>query len=248
MSQINALQILQSLYGSADWTQYVPQDHVIYDFIGLPAAGTSQLVFFTNPPGTNDPTTLLPKTYEQTNIEKSGSIGNVFFILTKIRTAVRLDPKCRQAAAVAANTQFAADQWAYVQALTALLRQGVLTFTIQQKEFLRTALPFQRCPPGFGLSRVLPPAAVGNQATSSGGGYVGSQLNAFADGSQVDVDGYDVFPVQVLAPETTFDLRINFPIQNSPAFTGVFANASTAAPAAVHVGVMLEGVMVRPTQ
>lgn len=240
---LNALAILQQQYGSANWSAYVPQDWVYYDFIGLPPAGTNQLVFFTNPPGTVDPVTGQAKTYEETDIEKAGSIGNVFFILTKIRTKVILRPKVRQTAGVAGGTTFAADQWTYVQTLGQLLRNGVLSFTIQQKKYWDRALPFQAAPAGFGLGQVLPPAISVN-----GGAATATGINAFLDQSHNDDDGYDQFPVQVMAPETTFDLRITFPLSNSPSFASIFNVGSSAQPAAVLIGVLLEGIMVRPQQ
>lgn len=236
MNSLSPLTALQKRFGSADWQNWQAQDWVWYDYTRLNPAGTNQLVFFSQPNGAVDAISGLQKNYEQTNLEKSGSFGSVFFILTGIRTDIQLLPKARQNATVAARTDFAADQYLFSQQLTALMNQGVLSLSILSKEFYKVANPFTRCGAGFGLGDVNPPALSAVQAGK----------NAYVAPSPTRMDTYNVYPIQVFEPEQSFACAINFPAANTPSFADLFVGGTEDA--AVNIGVHLEGVVIRPNQ
>jgi hypothetical protein len=245
-SSTRALAQLQAQYGSANWSQYVPQDWCYYDYVGYPtttgaAGGASNLTFFTNPRGVIDPVTGLQKTDEQTNIEKAGAIGNVYFILTKIRTDIMLAPYARQTAGINGSNSFDADQFLYSNWVAAMAAQGVFTLTVQQKEYMVVQNPFMAMPPGFGMDSVLPPW--------KGAGTSNTQLNGFTQLSPDDSDAFDNYPILMMAPDTTFSANISFPQQNAPAIDALFLNTGgTNTSPVIYIGLILEGIMVRPTQ
>jgi hypothetical protein len=90
---LDVLDALQKRFGSANFSQYQIIRQPYYDTVRYQTAGTTQIAFFTVPIGGTDPVGSNQKTLEQTNLVKSGSLGQIFFVLTQIRCYVNLVPE-----------------------------------------------------------------------------------------------------------------------------------------------------------
>ena len=85
MINVSEIQRLQAKVGSANWNDWQLVRQPQYDYARLPAAGTNSLNFFVNPAGSTDPVSTLQKTQEDTNLVKTGSFGQVYFIIQQIQ-------------------------------------------------------------------------------------------------------------------------------------------------------------------
>jgi hypothetical protein len=230
---------LQSKFGTAVSGQYEAIRFQYYDYVRLPVGGTNRLTFFSNPIGAVDPnnTTGGPKTLEETNIRRSGELDERFAIM-QVRTSIDVLPVKRQPTAI---RDLAAGNVA-VQALTgtyAALRnlnfQGVLSVNFGQKNFIQIEQPFQTCPPGYGPSiRTL--SAVGTSGFAP--------VSQYATQSVDPRDVYVMDPAIFVEKGQTFGATIDFYMNNSvtlPVVTG-------SDRAAVNIGVILDGYVIRPVQ
>lgn len=206
-----------------------------YDYVRLPTAGTNLLTFFSNPLGSVDPVSVLPKTIEETNLRRAGQFDYLFAIRT-IRTHISVLPAVRQPAGAAAVTDLELQSLTPVyQVLRGLFQQGVLQISFGQKNFIQIEQPFQKCPPGFGavVSQIGAHAATGTF----------QPLSAYATQSIDPRDLYVVDPLVAVEQAQTLQAAINFYLANSPAIPLV-GGASIA----VNIGLILDGYVIRPVQ
>lgn len=235
MIPATALQILQRRFGSADWRRWQAQRWQQYDWIRYPAAGTTQLRFFSVVLGQQDPTSTLAKTLEQTNLTKAASFGQVYYIITQIRTFPFFIPKGRQIAALENDTDLLYTTISNAMSkFVELMRRGVLNISILQKQYFDIERPFVNAPPGFGID-------IQQHAASFLAAYTNSSLWA-----RPNPDGaatYDVNPPQVVEPENNITVTIDYPT-TSPVFTGLVNSADPR----IDVGVLFDGYIVRPAQ
>jgi len=207
-----------------------------YDYVRLPVGGTNRLTFFSNPIGAVDPTSGLAKTLEETNIRRSGELDERFAIM-QVRTTIDVLPIKRQPAAIAALTRAAVqDLTTTHQALRNLNFQGVLSVNFGQKNFIQIEQPFQTCPPGYGPSI----------RTISGSAASGTfpPISQYATQSVDPRDVYIMDPSIFVEKGQTFGATIDFYMNNSvtlPVVTG-------SDKAAVNIGVILDGYVIRPVQ
>ena len=251
MNSSDVLAALQQQWGTAQFSSnWVSQDWNYWDMVGYPQAGTNLLQFFTVPAGGNDPALGVAKKREQTNLTIENQIGgDECFVATHLRAFVLNSAKVRQtvnSTGVATDTTFAARQLLFAQWAIALMSMGVLTWSILQKKWLIENNPWQRFAAGFGLGDVIPPAIGGTSAITGG-------ANAYVSNSVADIDGgrigdpFSLGQPVFLAPNTTFQIDISFPLRNSPAATDLYG-ASADQPATVWCGMVLQGWKVRPRQ
>lgn len=225
--------MLQAKVGSADWSKWQIHRWQFYDWVRY-VNGTTQITLFTNPTGASDPNSSLQKTLEETNLPNSGQFGQVYFIANQIRTEVAILPKARQAAAIGADTGFCAG--ALGDAATAvndLFRRGVLIWQIGQKEYQRIERPFLGAPPGFGLN-------FQQVATNRATPMILPRQSALLR------DVYTLAPAQMVEPNQTFTLTINFDTV-APTIQVTPAN-STLQTLRVNIGVIFDGYLARPAQ
>src|SRR5262245_64151385 len=95
-NNVELLRTLQDRIGSADWKKWGINRWMYYDYIRYPSAGTNQLPFFVVPNGGTDANSGLQKNGEQTNVQKSRTFGQVFYVIQQIRTHIHVLPKNRQ--------------------------------------------------------------------------------------------------------------------------------------------------------
>lgn len=234
--EVQLLRGLQKRIGSANWNQWQIQRWTFYDWIRYPTAGTTELSFFANALGTVDPNSSLAKTLEQTNLSKTRSFGQVYYIIQQIRTHIHVLPKQRQNATIIADTTVCLNNYeALYYRLYNLLGQGVLQVRIGQKDYFDVTQPFRMCPPGFGID-------IHNV------GVAGSVANGFTNliweqGNQQN-DVYNVTPQQMVEPEQSIEAKITFDNGTSPALTGLVDSVDPR----VDIGLIFDGYIVRPQQ
>lgn len=236
MIPVSALQTLQRRYGSADWTRWEAQRWQFYDYIRYPAAGTTQLRFFSVALGGTDPVSGLAKTLEQTNLSKGASFGQVYFIIQQIRTHPFFIPKNRQHATIAADADVIYTTMTDTMSkFVELMRRGILNISILAKKYFDIERPFVTAPPGFGLT-IYQHASSFLAGSTQGGIWAVPNPN----GSSV----YDANPPQVIEPEQSFEVTLDYPDGTSPVFTGLVDSVDPR----IDVGVILDGYIVRPAQ
>lgn len=245
------LQSLQQQWGTAQFaSNWVSQDWNYWDMVGYPQAGTNTLRFFTVPAGGIDPGLNVAKKREQTNLTIQNQIGgDECFVATHLRAFLLNSAKVRQTVAstgVATDTTFSARQLAFSRFAINLMSQGSMTWTILQKKWLIENNPWQRFAAGFGLGIVIPPAIGGTSAITGGANAYVSDSNEDIDGGRIG-DPFSLGQPVFLAPNTTFEIDINFDLGTSPAATNIYG-AGADQPATVWCGMILQGWKVRPRQ
>lgn len=236
MGGAQILSVLQQRLGSADWSQWQIYRWQFWDYARLPSAGTNSISFFVNPPGSTDPTSALAKTYEQTNIPKANSFGQVYFIIQQIRCHAFILPKCRQASGISDLATLTTGALTNMMpAFYNLLTEGVFIMSIGQKEYFDIVQPFRHAPPGFGLD-------IDQHASAPGGATTGG-TRLVMQSPWVD-DVYAITPPQLIEPEQNIQVSLQFPKANSPAFT-TLVNSTTPA---VDIGIIFDGYIARPAQ
>lgn len=223
--------MLQARIGSADWNNWQIHRWQYWDYVRYPGAGTLQLSFFANPTGSTEPTSGLAKTMEITNNPKARSFGQVFFVIEKIRTHLSLLPKNRQPAAISSDADVLFTTFKNVMdEVQNISIAGVLNFLIGQKQYFQILQPFRFCPPGFGVNIIHHAALI--------------DWSKWFQLSPNDHDTYQLSPAQLIEPEQTIDLTIDFP-EGVPA---ALTNTVNSATPSLDVGVILDGYIARPAQ
>lgn len=234
--EVELIRQLQSKIGSANWNNWQMSRWCFYDYIRYTVAGVNTLDFFAVALGQSDPVSATAKTLEQTNVTKTRSFGQVYFILQQIRTHIHLLPKQRQHATWIADPNATYREASdYYKPMYNILNQGVLNIKIGQKDYFDIPQPFRLCPPGFGVDV---------HQSSVAGGVADSADNFWWQQSDEPKDVYNVTPPQMIEPEQNLEVRINFDNANSPALTAAVLGIDPK----VDIGVIFEGYIVRPTQ
>lgn len=231
--QQSVLQSLVQKIGSADWQNWQIVRYTFYDSVRLVVAGTNNITLFTNPIGSTDPISTLQKTLEDTNLTKAGSFGQQYYIISQIRTKVLTLAKARQPAGISDNTgTIWGNLTGMASALYDLLQDGVFLMSIGQKQYYTVAQPFKAMPPGIGPE-------VTQWASNA---LLSESKMVFQDNDEKNV--YAITPAQMVEPDQTFQVSIQFPNANTPAFTNLVNSASPA----INIMVMFDGYAVRPAQ
>lgn len=241
------IDLLQRRFGSSDFSKYQVIRSQKYDFVRLNPAGTNQVSFFSNPIGATDPIGGVAKTAEQTNLYKTASFGQVFFVVTQVRTYAGFLAKARQSAPFAASTSVLYQGYtslanSAMERMNDLLNRGVLNVKLAQKLYFQIQRPFMTAPPGFGIDIQCAGAAKLAAAVVKD--------NYFVRGDNRAESVYAVEPVQMIEPEIQIEATIDFPDANSPVFTNTAVlddNTTTATPN-VEVGLIFDGFEIRPSQ
>lgn len=225
------IQALQQKFGSADWSQWSMHRWCFYDYVRLTNAGVSSLSFFVNPRGSTDPVSSAAKTSEQTNMDKSRSFGQVYYMINQVRTHIHILPKNRQLSGISSDADVITTTYTdMMYEMNQLAGMGVLIMDVLAKRYMEIEQPFRACPPGMGVT-------IGQHASAQ---------TTEAAWWQQDIGSRNLrnfTPPQIIEPEQTFDLKIDFPNANTPSIPTV----SSAAPK-VDIGVIFDGYIMRPAQ
>lgn len=235
VSQLNQL---QNQAGSADWSRWTQNRWTFYDYVQLNPLGDSKIAFFNIPLGQPDPNVqTIVKTYEQTNMTEVRSFGRINFLLKQIRMHIRILPKVRQVAGIAAlASSVYNDYTALTEYLMGFVQQGTLLITIGQKEYFDINQPFITCPPGFGLK-------IDQHAGNTGA--LKNQASWFQMSEKAE-DIYTVQPEQLIEAGQTFQCQIQYDNANYGALTNLMTGG-TLTPK-IEVGLIFDGFVLRPVQ
>lgn len=245
------LNSLQQRFGSADFTKFQILRGQKFDFVRYPAAGTTQLSFFSVPQGGTDPNSSTVKTLEQTNLVKSASFGQEYFVITQVRTFAGFLSKSRQVSAISGDTDAIFSGFCGAVPATGnasvrmneLFGRGVLNVVLGQKKYFSIVRPFVTAPPGFGVEI----DAFGAQKPAANN-LIFKSFWPQLDNKTENVWG--VTPIQMIEPELQIGVTLDFPDGTSPVFTNTFLvnDTPTQATPALEIGVIFDGYTIRPTQ
>ncbi len=222
------LRYMQATYGSANFSQWQSLRKQFYSAINYPAGGSNQFNFFgfsvSGTAGQNQ---------QYTNMPKAGSFGQNHFLLKSIQTYYYFSTAIDTFTTTALDTGNAAADF-----LHGFVKAGMMEFNIGGKMYAQIPRPFLYTPPADG--EVTEVAAVSQ--TFAGTGTADSSLVSFADLNRNRNNRYLVDPNILIEAEQAFDLEINYPSGSVPIIaTGKYGTS-------LYIGVILDGILFRPTQ
>lgn len=237
-------------YSAQDFNgNWVAFDWNYHDMVGY-TANQNKFSFFTVPQGQNDPGLGVTKKKEQSNLGTPNQIGgDYFFIVESIRLFVLNSAKYRQTGTgVSADAYFSARQLQMSRLFSAICSRGSLRWSINNKTVLLENQPFQTFSAGFGLGVIQPPNLGYTDGTPAA---INSGANAVAMNSPYDFDEgskgdpFSLGQPVVLAPSTTFNLDLEYPIGAAPSPANIYG-ASADQTATIWLGCWMYGQKVRP--
>lgn len=243
MNSIQLLNSLQQRYGTADWTKWQRFEQPYYDYVWYPGAGvTSSLSFFSIAQGGRDPNAIVAtqtKNEEDTNFKTARQITPNYLYVAEIRTHLRLAPKNRQNATIAASAQAIYRDLCnstFQSQLAQFFRGARLRIVIDNKEYTSINQPLTSAPAGFGL----------NFTSFASDGLVAPAVaqHSWVQSDPDSANVYAVDPPIVIAPSQIIDAFLDWPAGDQPVLTNTVAGTTPS----VQIGVILHGLVFRSAQ
>jgi len=215
-------------YGTMAKGKLQSQRKQFYSYVPYPLAGTSQLNFFGQAIGNNG------VTVEQTNMPVQGSFGTSSFIVKGISLKYKILNQNLTPFVGTDATTFSSE------ILGGLFGAGVADLTINAKSYLQITKPFHQMPPGDGRIR----------------SYVAGQHSAIVD-VEPDVtlsarseNKYICDPEIFIAAQQNFSFTISYPSGAVAVLASGIINSAAGTPGSntLYVGVVLDGIELRPVQ
>jgi hypothetical protein len=216
------LAALSRTYGTMAPGQLQSQRKQFWSYITYPLAGSAQLNFFGQALG-NAGATL-----EETNLPVQGSFGTSAFIIRGICIKYKIPNQNLVAFAQTDATTFTSE------ILGGLFGAGVFDLTINAKSYLQISKPFHQLPPADGRIRTY----------SAGQVSANGDVEPDAGLSSRSENKFILDPEIYIAPQQNFACSISFPRGLIP----VLASSIITAPNPLRIGVVLDGVEIRPVQ
>lgn len=225
-------------FGTIDYTRWQALRWQWYAWVTYPTAGASELNFFGNAVG-QGATTLA-----DTNLPKAGSFGQTHFLVKTISTGVKLAQN-DLSSFTRANVGTADTRTLTSDIIAGFTQAGVLTFSIGARPFATIPKPFMYAPPAgnevdFDGSSVSDPSAAPL-------GIVTAQV-PFASQTRNRANVYRVDPNILIEAEQQFEVKISFPTGSIPVIATGLTPAINDSTNPLKVGVILDGVLLRPMQ
>jgi hypothetical protein len=225
-------------FGTIDYTRWQALRWQWYAWVTYPTAGASELNFFGNAVG-QGATTLA-----DTNLPKAGSFGQTHFLVKTISTGVKLAQN-DLSSFTRANVGTADTRTLTSDIIAGFTQAGVLTFSIGARPFATIPKPFMYAPPAgnevdFDGSSVSDPSAAPL-------GIVTAQV-PFASQTRNRANVYRVDPNILIEAEQQFEVKISFPTGSIPVIATGLNPAINDSTNPLKVGVILDGVLLRPMQ
>lgn len=225
-------------FGTIDYTRWQSLRWQWYGWITYPTAGASELNFFGNAVG-QGATTLA-----DTNLPKAGSFGQTHFLVKTISTGIKLAQQDTGSFNLA-NIATADQRSLSSDIIAGFVQAGVLTFSIGARPFATIPRPFQYAPPAgnepdFDGSSVSAPSATPL-------GNVTAQV-PYATQTRNRANVYRVDPNILIEAEQQFEVKIAFPSGLVPVIATGLTPAINDSTNPLKVGVILDGVLLRPMQ
>lgn len=226
---------LDTRYGVIDYTRWQTLRATFVSWVTYPSAGATQLNFFGDVPGVSGAT---PYT---TNMPKSGSLGQQHFIAKSIGTGIRIKSNPLTTFSGTDASTLASDF------LLGFVQTGVLEFNIGARPFLQAPKPFMYLPP-VGANPFVTPAGL-TSLTGAGGPPTALETmvsdTPWVEQTRLKENVFLFDPQLFIAAEQNFTCSINWYSGLVPVIATGFVNDSTNP---LQVGVMLDGVLIRPLQ
>jgi hypothetical protein len=229
-------------FGTIDYSRWQALRWQWYAWITYPALGASELNFFGNAVG-QGATTLA-----DTNLPKAGSFGQTHFLVKTISTGIKIGQENLDAFSLA-NLTTNDTQTLSSDILLGFAQAGVLSFNIGARPFATIPKPFMYAPPtgnevDFDNAYVGENTFIAGPPPSATDQVVGTPL---VKQTRLRSNVYRVDPNILIEAEQQFEVKINFPSGNVPIIsTAIATNADVLS--TLKVGVILDGVLLRPMQ
>lgn len=229
-------------FGTIDYTRWQALRWQWYAWVTYPLLGASELNFFGNAVG-QGATTLA-----DTNLPKAGSFGQTHFLVKTISTGIKLAQNDLSSFTLA-NVGTADTRTLASDIIAGFTQAGVLTFSIGARPFATIPKPFMYAPPagnevdfdGTSVTNAtaIPIAALGSFVSQT----------PFASQTRNRANVYRVDPNILIEAEQQFEVKISFPTGSIPVIaTGLNPAITNDATNPLKVGVILDGVLLRPMQ
>ena len=227
-------------YGVIDYSRWQAIRWQWYSYVTYPLAGASELNFFGNVAGQTG------VTLQDTNMTKAGSFGQTHFQLKSISTDIRI--------ANDANDGFTAANQATLDTFTTasdflngFVQTGVLNFSIGARPFATIPKPFQYAPPSG--SPLDFENSYANQITAAPS-VASIQVVGLPQVAQTSLRSnvYFVDPNILIEAEQQFNVNISFPSGAVPVLATQVTNIPVANANPYKIGIILDGLLLRPMQ
>jgi hypothetical protein len=229
-------------FGVIDYSRWQAIRWQWYSYVTYPAAGATELNFFGQVAGQAN------VTLQDTNLPKAGSFGQTHFQLKSISTDIQIGNNdvdgFTRANIDTIDTRALASDF-----LGGFVQAGVLRFNVGSRPFATIVKPFQYAPPpGSPLDydntyvnqiSAAPNPAVGATAVSGVPWVTQTKMRS---------NVYFVDPNILIEAEQQFNVSLQFPSGAVPVLATNVINIGGANANPIKVGVVLDGLLLRPVQ
>ena len=217
-------------YGTMAQGKLQTQRKQFYSYVQYPVAGSAQLKFFGQALGNSG------STLEITNMPVQGSFGTSSFIIKgislKYKLANMINPTPNTNTDVYAGTDATT---LATEFLNGVFCAGIAELTINAKSYLQISQPFQQMPPADGRVRTY----------RSGQVSANTDVNPDVTLSSRSENKYICDPEIFIAAQQNFAFSISYPSGAVPVRAASVVSDSTNP---LYVGVVLDGIEIRPVQ
>jgi len=229
-------------FGVIDYSRWQAIRWQWYSYVTYPSAGSTELNFFGQVAG------QAGVTLQDTNLPKAGSFGQTHFQLKSISTDIQINDNnvdtFTRANIADIDTHATATDY-----LGGFVQAGVLNFSVGSRPFATIVKPFQYAPPP-GSPLDLENSYVnqiGAVPTATGGA---NQVVGVPWVSQTKMRSnvYFTDPNILIEAEQQFNVSIQFPSGAVPVLATSVTNIGGANANPYKIGIILDGLLLRPVQ
>ena len=243
-------------FGVIDYTRWQAIRWQWYSYITYPSAGSTELNFFGQVAG------QAGVTLQDTNLPKAGSFGQTHFQLKSISTDIQIASNdvdgFTRANQATIDTRATASDF-----IGGFVQAGVLNFNVGARPFATIVKPFQYAPPpGSPLDYDNTYVNQFSATTANPAGFATNpQFSNVAANATSNVVGvpwvtqtkmrsnvYFVDPNILIEAEQQFNVNISFPSGAVPVLATNVVNIGGANANPYKIGVILDGLLLRPVQ
>jgi len=229
-------------FGVIDYSRWQAIRWQWYSYVTYPAAGATELNFFGQVAG------QAGVTLQDTNLPKAGSFGQTHFQLKSISTDIQINDNnvdtFTRANIADIDTHATATDY-----LGGFVQAGVLNFSVGARPFATIVKPFQYAPPpGSPLDLANSYVnQIGAVPTATGGAnqVVGVP---WVTQTKMRSNVYFTDPNILIEAEQQFNVSIQFPSGAVPVLATSVINIGGANANPYKIGIILDGLLLRPVQ
>lgn len=229
-------------FGVIDYSRWQAIRWQWYSYITYPAAGATELNFFGQVAG------QAGVTLQDTNLPKAGSFGQTHFQLKSISTDIQIAENdvdgFTRANITSIDTRATASDY-----IGGFVQAGVLNFSVGARPFATIVKPFQYAPPP-GSPLDLENTYVNQISAVPAPGAGVSQVVGVPWVTQTKMRSnvYFTDPNILIEAEQQFNVNISFPSGAVPVLATNVVNIGGANANPYKIGVILDGLLLRPVQ